>query len=197
MVGTPRRVAPSVVRDWKLVKPDRSFDRWLLAAIAGAGALVGHGIGYSLGAAADATDHGHLAVVAPAVTGIAGLAALALVVRWAQAAPGRPPYRSLVGAHIVAYLALEVIEAALSSPVAHLSSPGFVIGLAAQPLVAWVVARALRAGVVFLRSARIIRRSRSPRAARVIPLPAGRVTGGGVVVGAPRQRRGPPVVFVP
>ncbi|MEM9036941.1 MAG: hypothetical protein AAGA99_20270 [Actinomycetota bacterium] len=176
------------------MRPDQPFDRVLLVAIAGAGALVGHGVGYSLGAAAATTDHGHLSVLAPAATGVAGGAALVLITRWARRAPGRPPYRSLVAGHVLAYLLLEIVEAALSSPVAHLSSPGFLIGLLAQPLVAWVVARALTTGADVLRAALVRSRRRPARAPRAVRFPAGLAPAGGVVVGAPRHRRGPPLV---
>lgn len=108
-----------------------------VGALAAAGALVGHQIGYAFDADARA-GHGHLSVVGPMVVGIAFVAAWAAAVRVVRSDPGRAPsWRRLAALQTAAFLVLEVGErVVLDADVGSLLSLPVLIGLVVQPFVA-------------------------------------------------------------
>lgn len=163
----------------------------MLAPVVAAGALLGHGIGYGVGGVVGTTDHGHLALAWPVVSVAAALGCLVLAVRQFRRVGAVVSPGVLAVGHVVAYLLLESVEALATSPVEHLTSTGFVLGLLLQPLVAAAVWRLLDAGLRLLSSPRpgalivIDGRSSSVAIVEVIEV------GFGAPLGAP-HRRGPP-----
>lgn len=116
-----------------------------LAALAGAGALVGHEIGYL--AAADAgAGHGHIAWLMPIALGVAIVGFWASAVSVLRRLPTPPPsIGALTAVQVAAYIVLEVGERAAGFGGSLFSLP-VLLGLLAQPLVAWAALRLLHAG---------------------------------------------------
>lgn len=117
-----------------------------VAALAGAGALIGHEVGYL--AAADAgVGHGHIAWMVPVALGVAivGFWASALSVLRRLPTPA-PSVASLALVQSAIYLVLEVGERLVGFGGTSLFSVPVFLGLAAQPLVAWAAVRLLRLG---------------------------------------------------
>ncbi len=169
----------------------RRVDLALLAPVVAAGALLGHGIGYGIAGFASTTDHGHLALAWPTVSVAAALGCLVLAVRQFRRSGALVSRVQLAVGHVVAYLLLESIEAVATSPVEHLTSTGFVLGLVLQPIVALALWRLLHAGLRLLSPCR--QRLFVPTSVRAssMTIPQLVVVGSGAPLGAP-HRRGPP-----
>ncbi len=163
----------------------------LLAPVVAAGALLGHGVGYGVGGVVGTTDHRHLALAWPAVSVLAAGACLLLAVRQLRRTGVGVGLGPLAVGHVVAYLGLESIEALATSPVDHLTSTGFLLGLLLQPVVAVAVWRLLDAGFRLLASPR--RGSSVTAGGRSSSVVLADVVEArfGPPLGAPR-RRGPP-----
>lgn len=168
----------------------RRVDLALLAPVVAAGALLGHGVGYGLGGVASTTDHGHLALAWPTVSIAAAVGCLVLAVRQFRRAGAVVSRAQLVVGHLVAYVLLESVEALATSPVEHLTSTGYALGLLLQPIVALALWGLLDVGLRLL----------SPRRRPIVPgglrasswtIPQLAVVGSGAPMGAP-HRRGPP-----
>lgn len=164
-----------------------------LAPVVAAGALLGHGIGYGIGGAVTTTDHAHLAIAWPVASVAAGVGCLVLAVGQFRRAGAVVSRRGLAVGHVVAYLLLESVEAVATSPVEHLGSVGFLLGLLLQPAVALVLWRLLDVGLRLLCSPRPTALVAGGLRARSAPLPLAAEVGAGAPIGAPR-RRGPPLL---
>ena len=127
-------------------RAERGVDRFGLAALASAGALGAHQVGYLVGDGGS-VSHGYLGVVGPLVVLTAAVAAWVAGVRILRHDPGRAPgLEVLAGAQVGAFLAMEVGERLGSGSLASLASTPVLVGLALQPLVAFVALRLLGVG---------------------------------------------------
>lgn len=117
-----------------------------VVAMVGAGAMLGHEIGYLTDPAAG-SGHGYFALLAPfALAGV-------VVAMWASSLsvlrrlPSRTPgVAALAAAQTALYLGFEVGERLIGSTDSSLFSRAVVLGLILQPLVAWLAVRVLRFG---------------------------------------------------
>ncbi len=172
------------------VNHGRGVDRFGLAALAGAGTLVAHQVGY-LADGADTVSHAYFGALGPIVAFTACAAAWVSALRVLRGDPGRlPSLVALAGLQAVMFAVLEVGERVTSGSLASLPSAPVIAGLICQPLVAWAALRVLGLGRSVLER---WRRARSRLAASSfldVLAPAG------VVVSSPavaRLRvRGPP-----
>ncbi len=122
-----------------------------LAIVVSAAVLTGHALGYQIAGLAGIAHHGYMGPAASLVVPL-GLAAIVMLGRsrgWVDTA-GSPPVRwhVLVGAQVAVYLVQEIAETIQVDPGAlnHLvTNRSVLMGLIAQPLVAWLVVVALRA----------------------------------------------------
>ena len=122
-------------------------DPFAIAALAGAGSLVGHEIGYLADPAA-ASGHDYLAVLAPFAIAGAVLAIWVSALSVLRRIPGRAPnVAALATTQSALYLTFEVGERLVGSTDSPLLSLPVALGLLAQPVVAWLAIRALRLGV--------------------------------------------------
>lgn len=123
---------------------DSSRDPSAVAALVGAGTLVGHELGY-LAESGAGTGHGYFALIAPlAIVGVViavWASALSVLRRGAALAPS---VATLAAAQTLLYLAFEVGERTIGAAESSLFSVPVVLGLVAQPLVAWFAVSALR-----------------------------------------------------
>ncbi|MEO1060433.1 MAG: hypothetical protein AAFZ07_03365 [Actinomycetota bacterium] len=163
----------------------------LVAPVVASGALLGHGIGYGIGGAVATTDHAHLAIAWPVASIAAAIGCLVLAVGQFRRAGAVISRRGLAIGHVVAYLLLESIEAAATSPIEHLVSVGFVLGLLLQPVVALVLWRLLDVGFQLLATPRPTLFVATPRRSSSVLRPAFVEVPVGTPRGAP-YRRGPP-----
>jgi hypothetical protein len=173
--------------------------RLMIALLVPVGVWLGHALAYAIDGppvAEVADQHGYLGL-APILTVPAGLLA---VTWWAAGRRGRrvelPGALSLAAVQVALFLVQETVErlAVAGDPVAVLSSPVLWCGLAAQALVAGVVAllvRAARRTVEALRR----RRRRAPEPAAVAATPADRPLRRRPCT--PVSRRGPPPLLAP
>lgn len=121
-----------------------NHDPFALAALVGAGALVGHELGY-LADANGGAGHDYFSLVGPfAIVGV-------IVAVWGSAVSvmrrgaGRSPsVAALSAAQSVLYVAFEVGERIVGGTDTSLFSLPVVLGLLAQPAVAWLAVRGLR-----------------------------------------------------
>ncbi len=122
-------------------------DPFSIAALAGAGSLVGHEIGYLADPSA-ASGHGYLAVLAPFAIAGAVLAVWVSALSVLRRMPGRAPtVAAMATTQSVLYVAFEVGERLIGSTDSALFSLPVALGLLAQPVVAWLAVRALRLGI--------------------------------------------------
>lgn len=131
-------------------------------ALAMAGTLAAHQLGYGmstfLAASGGVPDHAHMGPMIGVSLAIAAIAGAVLMVRRAGApAPGAA---ALAATQTVLFLVLEVAERH-GDVVALVSSPAVWWGLAAQPLIAWVVLWLVGVG-------RLV----AARLAHLVPVPA-------------------------
>lgn len=122
------------------------MDRFGLAALAAAGALGAHQLGYLVGDGGS-VSHGYLGVVGPLVLLAASIAAWVAGVRILRHDPGRAPaFSTLAGVQIAVFLAMEVGERLSTGSLASLLSSPVLLGLFLQPVVAFVALRLLDVG---------------------------------------------------
>lgn len=140
-------------------------DPFAVAALVGAGAIVGHELGY-LADTNPATGHDYLSLIAPlALVGVA-IAVWASAVSVVRRGVGRlPGVAALAGAQSLLYMGFEVGERTVGSAESPLFSLPVVLGLAAQPLVAWLAIAAL--GVATAIVASVVASSARPGNVRV------------------------------
>jgi len=138
--------------------PSAQRDPLAVAALVGAGTLVGHEVGYLADSGAN-TGHEYFALLAPlAIVGV-------VIAVWASAvsvlrrgASRVPNIATLAAAQSLLYVGFEIGERTIGATDSPLFSLPVVLGLFAQPLVAWlavsilkisaaVVARFINAGV--------------------------------------------------
>ncbi len=128
-------------------------------ALAAAGALIAHELGYG---AADALrlggsdpGHGYLPILIGLLVPLSAFVAGLGILRLARTQVGKVRVGHLVVLQLVLFLALELSEhAAAGSAFAALSNPAVIIGLLAQPLVAWAIDRVLQRAASALASHR-------------------------------------------
>jgi hypothetical protein len=143
-----------------------------LVALASAGALSAHTLGYSSASVVSArggdVPHGHLVLLGWLGGVAAAVAVLALAVAGARRASCCPELRlrALLAAQVGVYGWLEISERALQGePMSGLLTTPVLLGLLAQPLTAWVLVVLLTATTAAVR--RLVRR----RARLVVPVP--------------------------
>lgn len=172
---------------------DSSRDPYAIAALAGAGTLVGHELGY-LAEAGARSGHDYFALVAPlAIVGV-------VVAMWASAvsvlrrgALRAPSVAALASAQALLYLGFEIGERTVGATESPLFSLPVILGLLAQPLVAWLAVHALKltsalvAGFVNATPS-TISRARN----REIGFSASPPT---LIIGGPASARAPPLFF--
>lgn len=170
----------------------RCEDLALVLPLAGAGAIVGHGLGYG---AVTPVGHGYVAVVGPLLTVLAGAALAVGAVRSLRSRDLRLSAGVLAVAQVIVYALLETTEHTVGVlDLGDLLSPEVLLGLVAQLPVAWLLFRLFRlAEVVVARLAR--RRSCSP-ATPLLSSPGASVRPAGRLLARPGPPRGPPRLVV-
>ncbi|MEM1333798.1 MAG: hypothetical protein AAGG08_10095 [Actinomycetota bacterium] len=125
----------------------RRADPFGLVALAGAGSLTAHEVGYALAGSDGQVEHGHLTLLAPLVVVSLCLAGWLAAVRVLRAGGGTPPtWQHLALAQTAVYVLLEFGERVLAGSLGTIASPPVVAGLVLQPLVAFVAVLLLRVG---------------------------------------------------
>lgn len=171
----------------------------MVALLVPVGVWLGHALAYAIDGppgAEVADQHGYLGL-APILTVPAGLLA---VTWWAAGRRGRraelPGALSLAAVQVALFLVQETVErlAVAGDPVAVLSSPVLWWGLAAQTLVAGVVALLVRAARRTV-EALLRRRRRAPEPVAVTATPVDRPLWRRPRT--PASRRGPPPLLAP
>ncbi len=121
-----------------------------LTVVVSAAVLTGHALGYQIAGLAGTDHHGYMGPVASLLVPL-GLAAIVVLGRnrgWTDRPSGPPvTWPVLVAAQVGVYLLQEIAETVQVEPAAlpHLLTNRSVLaGLAAQPLIAWLVVLALR-----------------------------------------------------
>lgn len=167
-------------------------DPFGLAALAGAGTLGAHELGYLAGSDDGSVSHAHFAVLGPLALFAVCAAGWFAAVRVLRDGGGHPPsMRSLVGLQTALYLVIEVGERVAVGDLESLASAPVALGLILQPVIAWAAIQLLRLGSALLLAAfgRPRRRFAAPPAAWFAPtlvhVPA--------VIGRHERVRGPPV----
>lgn len=123
---------------------DSSRDPFAIAALAGAGTLVGHELGY-LAETGASSGHDYFALLAPLALAGAVLAVWAAAVSvLKKGATVAPSTATLAAAQTVLYLGFEIGERTIGATDSALISLPVVLGLLAQPLVAWLAVHALK-----------------------------------------------------
>lgn len=123
---------------------DRRADRFGVVALAASGTLAGHQLGYLTDAESRAA-HGYLAVVGPVVVLLGFVAAWIAAVRILRRDAGvAPTFFRLGVAQVGLYGAMEILERIGGDGYGALWSVPVLLGLLAQPVVAWVALRVLR-----------------------------------------------------
>ncbi|MEQ8716719.1 MAG: hypothetical protein RIE08_03845 [Acidimicrobiales bacterium] len=175
-----------------MATPKRRGNLALVLPLAGAGAIIGHGLGYG---AVTPVGHTYMAVVAPLATLLAGGALAVGAVSSLRRSGQHPTLAGLAVAQVVIYTLIEVTEHTLGAlDPGGLASPAVLLGLAAQLPVAWLLARLFRlAEVVVARLAR--RRFRAPVCA-ASPPPVVSLRPIARLVARPGPPRGPPRIVV-
>lgn len=123
---------------------ESSRDPFAIAALVGAGTLVGHELGYLADTSASA-GHGYFALITPlAIVGVvlAVWGSAVSVLRRGTALA--PKATTLAAAQTLLYIGFEVGERTLGSTESSLLSLPVLFGLLVQPLVAWLAVSALR-----------------------------------------------------
>lgn len=172
----------------------------MIALLVPVGVWLGHALAYAIDGppSAEVVDqHGYLGLV-PILTVPAGLLA---VTWWAAGRRGRraelPGALSLAAVQVALFLVQETVErlAVAGDPLAVLSTPVLWWGLAAQALVAGVVALLVRAARRTVEALRRRRRPRAPEPVAVAATPVNRPPRRRPRT--PASRRGPPPLPAP
>lgn len=170
----------------------RQVDPFGVVALAAAGAMSAHELGYLTHRSPDDGAHAYLGVLGPLVLMglcVAGwIAALRIVRRDA----GRPPsFAALACLQVGGYLTMEVGERLFTDSAPAMLSPAVVAGLALQPAVAWTALCLLRAGSRLIEALFVDATPLTPRGSASPPTPVDGLAGALLPV---RLRvRGPPV----
>lgn len=142
--------------------PARGVLRVVLAVAAAGGVVAGHGLSYLLAHPhgddrADAlTGHGHLEVLGAVLVtiGVAAVLVAAVISRRARFHRSSPRVGALALAQTAAFVGLEVAERVLAGDgdavLSVATEPAVAVGLVVQPLVALVIAAAIRSGARFI-----------------------------------------------
>lgn len=189
--------------------PARGVLRVVLAVAAAGGVVAGHGLSYLLAHPhgddrADAlTGHGHLEVLGAVLVtiGVAAVLVAAVISRRAISRRARfhrssPRVGALALAQTAAFVGLEVAERVLAGDgdavLSVATEPAVAVGLVVQPLVALVIAAAIRSGARFID--RLVTAADS-LAGSMVPGPVVSPAAAGlrpVVVRSDVNQRGPP-----
>ena len=129
------------------MSPARRADPFGVAALAAAGAMTAHEIGYLAETGESVVSHEYFGVLGPIVILAVCIAAWFGAVRVLRRDPGRAPSLALLaGVQVGLFAAMEIGERiSIGSTSSLLSSP-VLLGFALQPLVAWAALRLLSAG---------------------------------------------------
>lgn len=127
------------------------IDPFGLAALAASGTLTAHQLAYLADAEAR-NAHTYLAIVGPVVLLAAFAATWWAAIRIVRCDAGRlPSVRSLTACQISLYVTIEIGERMLGGEaLGSLTSAPVVLGLGAQPIVAWAALQFLRVGARLL-----------------------------------------------
>lgn len=125
----------------------RSVDPFGVAALAVAGTLAGHELGYLTERGRDGVSHAYLGALGPIVALTLCAAAWMAAVRVLRRDTGRAPsFVMLAGIQAALFVAMEIGERITTGSVSSLQSLPVVLGLLLQPLTAWAALRLLAAG---------------------------------------------------
>lgn len=175
-----------------MATPTRRGNLAFVLPLAGAGAIIGHGLGYG---AVTPVGHGYMAIVAPLSTVLAGGALAVGAVGSLRRRGHRPTPAVLAVLQVVIYTLIEVTEHTVGALApGDLVSPAVLLGLLAQLPVAWLLARLFRLAEVVV--ARLARRRSSPPDAPMVRSPGARVRPVARLVARPGPPRGPPRLVV-
>ena len=171
---------------------ERRADPFGILALAAAGTMVAHEVGYLANGDGPDEAHAYFGLLGPAVFVAITVAGWIAAVRIVRRDPGRPPSLALLaGMQVGLYLAMEFAEQISSAATPAAVSPPVLLGLAMQPLTAWVALQLLRAGRRVIEALFVEVRPTSPTRPAFIPTPVA------VLVGTPSlfhlHVRGPPV----
>jgi hypothetical protein len=126
---------------------ERRADPFGLVALAAAGTMSAHELGYLTHRSPDDGAHAYFGVLGPlallALCVVGWIAALRIVQRDAGRAPSLV---ALTGLQVGGYLAMEIGERLFTDSAPALLSPPVLAGLALQPAIAWTALRLLTAG---------------------------------------------------
>lgn len=172
---------------------DSTRDPFAVAALVGAGTLVGHELGYLADTSAG-SGHGYFTLIAPlALVGVV-IAAWASAVSIMRKGTGRvPSVGSLAAAQTILYAAFEVGERTIGAAESPLFSLPVLLGLAAQPLVAWLAVSVLRLTADAL--AAFVAATAPPAAVAVIDRLQFTQLWPTLAVGSSAPARAPPLMF--
>lgn len=182
----------AVTSSGRMPIPKRRGNLAFVLPLAGAGAIIGHGLGYG---AVTPVGHGYMAVVAPLATVLAGGALAVGAVSSLRRRGHRPTAAGLAVLQVVIYTLIEVTEHTVGSlNPGDLVSSAVLLGLVAQLPVAWLLARLFRLAEVVV--ARLARRRFRPPAAAPSPPPVVSLRPVARLVVRPGSPRGPPRIVV-
>ena len=124
----------------------RRTDPFGVAALAAAGAMTAHEIGYLAETGESVVSHEYFGVLGPIVILTVCIAAWFGAVRVLRRDPGRAPSLALLaGVQVGLFAAMEIGERISTGSTSSLLSSPVLLGLALQPLVAWAALRLLSA----------------------------------------------------
>ena len=122
-------------------------DPFGLLALAGAGTIAAHELGYFVAPGDVSVSHRHLSLLAPVVVMALCVTAWMSAVRILRTGGAQPPSLGLLaGVQVALYLALEVGERVVLGDLASLLSAPVLLGLALQPAIAGIAVVLLRVG---------------------------------------------------
>lgn len=172
-------------------RPERRLDPVGLGALVATGTLGAHQLGYVADGGAT-TMHEYLGIVGPAVLMFGFVAAWTAALRILRHDGGRAPSLAQLSALQVAlFVAMEAIERLATGSLGTIGSTPVVLGLLAQPLVAFVALRVLRRGGKVLESLVAVT---SPGRPTTTPLrPTAPLTPTTAVPRSAIRLRGPPI----
>lgn len=172
----------------------RRVDPFGVAALAAAGTLAGHELGYLAESGDGGVSHAYLGALGPIIVLALCTAAWIGAVRVLRRDSGRPPsFAMLAGVQIGVFAAMEVGERVTTGSASSLLSVPVILGLVVQPLVAWAALRLLATGrriieALFVRDAPSLTAATFPLQRWTVETP---IT---AIVGNRLRVRGPPVV---
>jgi len=173
--------------------PTAERDPFAVAALVGAGTLVGHEVGYLADASAG-NGHEYFALIAPlAIVGVViavWASAVSVLRRGTARAPG---VASLALAQSVLYVGFEVGERTIGTTDSPILSLPVLLGLLAQPLVAWLAVSALRLSAAVVAAA--VGSAPPSLAARTGALVSSTTSPPTVLLGTSAPARAPPLFF--